>query len=378
MSSSAAAAAAVCLLSLASSPSSSAAGFVIAVPSSPPMTTTLLRLYQEDGAPYPPSVGGNAGPRSPSSKDDGGVDDDDAAAAAAAAAGIADDNGEIDFVGAGTLGDIMAGGGAPQTTTTPPPSSCSQAGRRNIDSSVDDHDGEQPPVVPVLDGLVTGEAGGGLDARFGCAFSPMERIALTANGNLQRILSSYYDAPVCVRVDRCSRRKGGTRRRRRRKSGGGAEDGLPPPTTDADDDDHEDGDATWDRIVRIQVRGATVCRATSVIRVRCTRCRTLIEEGTVGIAQMFRYLDRLPTFSLLDAGRRTEGGVGGGGGRERGERGGLGEGEGGEGEGGSSFDDRDDGDDLGMGGVWRTYELQSEEMTCLIHEEFRGDAWNII
>jgi hypothetical protein len=49
-----------------------------------------------------------------------------------------------------------------------------------------------------------------------------------------------------------------------------------------------------------------------------------------------------------------------------------------EGRGESSFDDHDDGDEFGRGGVWRTYELQSEEMTCLIHEEFRGDAWNII
>jgi len=351
------------------------------------MTTALLRLYHEDGAPYPPSVGGNAGPRSPSSKDEGddGDDDDDDAddgdsAAAAVVAVVADDNGEIDFVGAGTLGDIMAGGGAPQTTTSTPHPSSSRAGRRRIDSSVyDDDDGKRTPVavVPILDGLVTGEAGGGLDARFGCAFSPMERIALTANGNLQRILSSYYDAPVCVRVDRCSRRKGETRRRRR-KSGGGAEDGVPPPTTDADDDDHEDDnddDATWDRVVRIQVRGATVCRATSVIRVRCTRCRTLIEEGAVGIAQMFRYLDRLPTFSLLDAGRRAEGGPKeGGGGGSLGRVNGEGEVEG---RGESSFDD-DDGDEFGRGGVWRTYELQSEEMTCLIHEEFRGDAWNII
>ena len=32
------------------------------------------------------------------------------------------------------------------------------------------------------------------------AFSPLQRVALTANGNLQRLVSSFYDAPVSVRV----------------------------------------------------------------------------------------------------------------------------------------------------------------------------------
>ncbi|KAL3806934.1 hypothetical protein ACHAXA_009490 [Cyclostephanos tholiformis] len=197
----------------------------------------------------------------------------------------------------------------------------------------------------------------------------MERIALTANGNLQRIFSSYYDAPVVVRVDRCSRR-----RRRRRRSGRG---GRGDDDYDDDIDDDDDDDAIWDRVVRIQVRGVSVCRATSVLRVKCPRCRTLIEDGTVGIAQVFRYLNRLPTFSLLDAGRKTEGGgrmrrrtyvVGGGGGDCHEE------------EEGSPFDNDDDhhrDDEFGMGGIWRTYELRSEEMTCLIHEEFRGDAWDV-
>ncbi|KAL3792516.1 hypothetical protein ACHAW5_005145 [Stephanodiscus triporus] len=366
-SSPAAIAAAACMLSsLASSHSSSASAFIIAVPPTPPMTmapsannlpsssssSSALRLYQEDGAPpYPPSVGGGAGSHFPSTNDD---DDDDAA-------GVVDDD-EIDFVGAGTLGDIMAGGVPPLA----PSSSPFADGRRwrVLGAGDDDDDG---PVLPIRDGLVTGEADG-LVSRFGCDFSPMERIALTANGNLQRIFSSYYDAPVRVHVDRCSRR------RRRRGGGGGDCDG------DGDDGDGDgDGDAVWDRVVRIQVRGVYVCRATSVIRVRCSKCRTLIEEGTVGIAQMFRHLNRLPTFSLLDAGRRTAEGTEGGGGR----RGSAGDGRAEReqnGEDGPSLRDDDDDDDklFGLGGVWRTYELRSEEMTCLIHEEFRRDAWHIL
>jgi hypothetical protein len=58
-------------------------------------------------------------------------------------------------------------------------------------------------------GLVT-SVGGTLQSQFGRKMrghlSPLERIALTANGNLQRIFSSYYDAPVHVHVEFCEKR----------------------------------------------------------------------------------------------------------------------------------------------------------------------------
>lgn len=36
-------------------------------------------------------------------------------------------------------------------------------------------------------------------------FSPFERVILTANGNLQRIMSAYYGAPVHVKINKCVR-----------------------------------------------------------------------------------------------------------------------------------------------------------------------------
>lgn len=38
-------------------------------------------------------------------------------------------------------------------------------------------------------------------------YSPMERVILTANGNLQRILSAYYGLPVSVEVIMCEKTK---------------------------------------------------------------------------------------------------------------------------------------------------------------------------
>lgn len=78
------------------------------------------------------------------------------------------------FTGAGTLGDIMSD-----------ESQFSESGLSNA-------------------GLVTLD-GGTLAERFGIT-SRLDRMALTANGNLQRLFSSYYDAPVHVVVDRCEQK----------------------------------------------------------------------------------------------------------------------------------------------------------------------------
>eukprot|EP00551_Chaetoceros_affinis_P004022 CAMPEP_0203677710 /NCGR_PEP_ID=MMETSP0090-20130426/29224_1 /ASSEMBLY_ACC=CAM_ASM_001088 /TAXON_ID=426623 /ORGANISM="Chaetoceros affinis, Strain CCMP159" /LENGTH=216 /DNA_ID=CAMNT_0050544679 /DNA_START=54 /DNA_END=701 /DNA_ORIENTATION=- len=94
----------------------------------------------------------------------------------------ASENEQNDFVGAGTFGDIMS----------------DPADEKDRDSFPDSS-------VEVKSGLVT-SAGGTLQSQFGnkiSSLSPLDRIALTANGNLQRIFSSYYDAPVHVHVDKC-------------------------------------------------------------------------------------------------------------------------------------------------------------------------------
>lgn len=83
---------------------------------------------------------------------------------------------------AGTLGDIMSTEG--------------DEGSRSISelmsSSLDEKDGLVTTTV----------SSGSLASRFGITH-PLDRMALTANGNLQRLVSSYYDAPVQVLVDYC-------------------------------------------------------------------------------------------------------------------------------------------------------------------------------
>lgn len=102
---------------------------------------------------------------------------------------------------------------------------------------------------------------------------PLDRMALTANGNLQRLVASYYDAPVTVLVEFCALRK---------TIQGKAQ--------------------VWDRVVHLQVHGTTFCTATSIITVHDPLCQSLVESSQVGLGQLFRYLNILPEFELHDAG----------------------------------------------------------------------------
>ncbi len=232
------------------------------------------------------------------------------------AAVLLDEN-EIDIVGSGTLGDIMSGPTAPdtkQTLNSTPLSSPSSS--TNINNK------------KVIDGLVTKE-GGELNTRFNCNFSPMERIALTSNGNLQRIFSSYYDAPVHVHIDFCSRRTEDETTAAATAAAVLPTDGRRntsvmdyyssnsynnfdiidknnkgtkySPKEDMGNDNNCSSSAIWDRIVHIHIHGQTICRATSIISVKDPTCIRLIENGTMGIGPLFRYSDRLPTFTLVDA-----------------------------------------------------------------------------
>ena len=94
-------------------------------------------------------------------------------------------------------------------------------------------------------------------------FSALQRIVLSANGNLQRLVSSYYNSPVTVSV------------RMHEKT----------------------GDGEYAREVAISVFGITFCAARSTIKITRQEVITAIEGG-VAIGQLFRHLSVLPSFSL--------------------------------------------------------------------------------
>eukprot|EP01031_Cornospumella_fuschlensis_P032914 gene32914-39805_t len=102
-------------------------------------------------------------------------------------------------------------------------------------------------------------------------YTPLERIILTANGNLQRLLSAIYNAPVEVRVKKCDKI-----------------------------DDH-----VLNREVDLLVGDQVVCIITGEITVHDASCLPLIHS--MGVGQIFKHLHLTPAFMLLGVGRHGEG-----------------------------------------------------------------------
>ena len=100
------------------------------------------------------------------------------------------------------------------------------------------------------------------------AFSPAQRVALTANGNLQRVLSAYHNERVTIRVLSHERESLGLWRRR--------------------------------VVLELADRPACVARSSVV-----ARTRTAIEEASKGggLGQLFSELGGKQEFSLLEVAR---------------------------------------------------------------------------
>ena len=98
-------------------------------------------------------------------------------------------------------------------------------------------------------------------------FTPMQRVVLSANGNLQRLVSSYYNLPVTV-----------TAVYNRRVAHG-----------------------SYEREVKLSVKDKTFAVATSLLSTTREDCINAIETQGIAIGQMFRYFNILPKFELLHA-----------------------------------------------------------------------------
>ena len=107
-------------------------------------------------------------------------------------------------------------------------------------------------------GLVT-STGGTLQHQFGSKIpfmTPLDRIALTANGNLQRIVSSFYDAPVHIHVVQCERRQRTSACSSNSRSTVDDEFQCQETKTEEQEQEQEQNDtAIWDRTVHLSVYG---------------------------------------------------------------------------------------------------------------------------
>jgi hypothetical protein len=101
------------------------------------------------------------------------------------------------------------------------------------------------------------------------SFLPMERVALTCNGNLQRVMSAYYGTTVEVKVKRCEKV----------------------------------GYGVYDREVDLIAFGKVFCTAIGQIRTTDPRCMDAVASNKVGIGQLYVSLGVLPEFGLFAAER---------------------------------------------------------------------------
>ena len=188
------------------------------------------------------------------------------------------------------------------------------------------------------DGLVTSETYS-LEEIYGIS-NPLDRMAVTANGNLQRLFSSYYDAPVVVEMVHSKRRQ------QQELLQPDSNNSISTATMLSNNNDH-DHPAVWDRQVLLKIFGnQTFCTADSVIEVHSREVEDLVESGKIGIGQIFRRFNILPEFTLLAVGVV------------------------------STTNGKANGNQNGAG-FWRNYTLESDLVTCSIHEVFCEGVWEL-
>jgi hypothetical protein len=228
---------------------------------------------------------------------------------------------------------------------------------------------------------------------------PLNRMALTANGHLQRLVSSYYDAPVSIVVLSCTMRPSTTTITMIETNDhvtivSNVSSILPihhstsqqqqQQRQQKEQPQQQQHNQTWDRVVQLMVHDQVFCTAQSVITVRDPHCQQLVQSGDIGLGQLFRYLDILPMFTLHAAApsrssfassstvNNTNNGM--------------------QQQCFSSLaahredchaihdacctDDNED-NEGGGGGFWRDYSLDCEELSCRIREDFVVGMWNL-
>ena len=104
-------------------------------------------------------------------------------------------------------------------------------------------------------------------------FSPIERVLLSANGNLQRLVSSYLNAHVTVTVQHSTKKSHGV----------------------------------YEREVALLAQGQQFGVATSTVTLSRDDCIDAVDRRGVAIGQMFRHLNIMPRFTLHRFGEQADG-----------------------------------------------------------------------
>ncbi|TFK39445.1 hypothetical protein BDQ12DRAFT_56443 [Crucibulum laeve] len=122
----------------------------------------------------------------------------------------------------------------------------------------------------------------------------LERIALSAQGDLQRVLSAFFARPIVVSLVYSHTFT--------QDSPTGPLAPLTLPNHPAIVSASPDSPIVQTRQVHLQCNGKIVCTATSRVRITSPECAELFLEEKYAIGQMFRRLEKVPAFHLLSVG----------------------------------------------------------------------------
>ena len=126
--------------------------------------------------------------------------------------------------------------------------------------------------------------------------TPLQRVMLTREGNLQQLFSVYYDETVYVNVDRFDRAR--------------STNVVPPAFIRTQYPVKESTVlASWDREVTMRIKSHDFCKATSLVQAHSLEVVKLLDYQSIGIGQLFKQMELRPKFKLHDAGRNEDGGV---------------------------------------------------------------------
>jgi hypothetical protein len=122
----------------------------------------------------------------------------------------------------------------------------------------------------------------------------LERIALSAQGDLQRVLSAFFARPIVIALvyshTVCQ------------ASSKSAAELITNPTPSIIASASPSSPIVQTRQVHLQCAGKIVCTATSTVRVTSPECAYLFLQEKYAIGQMFRRLEKVPAFELLEVG----------------------------------------------------------------------------
>jgi len=176
------------------------------------------------------------------------------------------------------------------------------------------------------------------------SFTPFERIIITANGNLQRIMSAYYGAPVTVNIIKSNPITNMSLYKSKKNLNSTTTTTTSDTTTTTNNNNNTNNNdsnkkllCVYDREVNLLMNNQIFCTAKSIIEIYDDELINAIEYKKIGIGQMFRYLGALPSFKLHAVGRKED------------------------------------------GSLWRDYSLYiNDRIYCHFIEEFTNDIFNLV